>query len=404
MKPAFVADVDALIEANLPRWVALRHQLHAYPELRFEEHNTAEIVARELAALGYNVSPGIGGTGVVASLEGFDRSRAIMFRADLDALPIQEAGKHSYASCIPGKMHACGHDGHTVMLLAAARVLKELPKLEGSVHFVFQPGEEGGAGAQRMLDDGLLEQFPCEAVFGLHNWPSMPEGHFGLRVGPIMAAGTRFRITVTGRGAHAAQPHEGLDPIPVACSIVLQCNTLCARHINPVDPAVISVCMVHAGDADNVIPAQAELRGTIRTLSTVLLKKLQADIARLCDGIACSYGADIDVEFFQFYPATVNSPSETALCEDVLRATFGDAYVHADSPPNMTSEDFGFMLQARPGAYVLAGSGEGAGTSPGLHNPHYDFNDAVIPKGVHYWVALARRYFERNPSIKLDEA
>jgi len=384
---------ETSLRTHQAHWAQLRRDLHAHPELRFEEHRTADVVARELEMLGYTVLRGLGGTGVVASLPGTDPNRGIVLRADLDALPIQEANDFAHASGADGIMHACGHDGHTVMLLGAARILKELPQLPGTVHFVFQPGEEGGAGARKMIDDGLFEQCPTEAVFGMHNWPGLPAGHFGLRTGAIMAAGCRFRITVAGKGAHAAQPHRGLDPIPLACSMVLQCQTIAARHKDPVDPAVISVCMFHAGDTDNVIPDSAELRGTIRTLSSRLQRELQHDIERMCAGLAAAYGAQAEVTFFQYYPATVNTPSETALCETVIRETFGDERVDPDVPSNMTSEDFGFMLEERPGAYVLIGNAPVGVEAPNLHHPKYDFNDDIIPAGVRYWVALAQRYF-----------
>jgi hippurate hydrolase len=391
-------DTSAIAETSLnahqAHWLKLRRDLHAHPELRFEERRTADIVARELESLGYAVSRGLGGTGVVASLPGRNPDRGIVLRADLDALPIQEANDFAHASCANGIMHACGHDGHTVMLLGAARVLKGLPQLPGTVHFVFQPGEEGGAGARKMIDDGLFEQYPTEAVFGMHNWPGLPAGHFGLRTGAIMAAGSRFKITVTGKGAHAAQPHLGLDPIPLACSMVLQCQTIAARHKDPVDPAVVSVCMFHAGKTDNVIPDSAELRGTIRTLSTTLQQKLQRDIQLMCEGLASAYGAQIEVTFFQYYPATINTPAETALCEAVIGETFGQERLHSGIAPNMTSEDFGFMLEERPGAYVLIGNAPDGHASSALHHPNYDFNDDIIPAGVRYWVALAQRYFD----------
>lgn len=387
---------DTSLQAHHAHWARLRRDLHAHPELRFEEHRTADVVARELDALGYAVSRGLGGTGVVASLPGADPGRGIVLRADLDALPIQEANDFAHASCTHGIMHACGHDGHTVMLLGAARILKELPPLPGAVHFVFQPGEEGGAGARKMIDDGLFEQYPTEAVFGMHNWPGLPAGHFGLRTGPIMAAGSRFRIKVTGKGAHAAQPHLGIDPVPLACSMVLQCQTIAARHKDPVDPAVISVCMIHAGTTDNVIPDSVELRGTIRTLSSALQQKLQTDVQLTCEGLARAYGAQVDVEFFQYYPATVNTPAETALCEAVICDTFGGERLYRDVPPNMTSEDFGFMLEERPGAYVLIGNAPEGAAAPSLHHPKYDFNDEIIPAGVRYWVALAQHYYRRS--------
>ncbi|WP_404842413.1 MULTISPECIES: M20 aminoacylase family protein [Burkholderia] len=386
---------EASLSAHRAHWASLRRDLHAHPELRFDEHRTADVVARELAALGYAVSRGLGGTGVVASLPGADPRRGIVLRADLDALPIREANDFAHASCTHGVMHACGHDGHTVMLLGAARVLRELPQLAGSVHFVFQPGEEGGAGARKMIDDGLFEQFPTEAVFGMHNWPGLPAGHFGLRTGPIMAAGSRFRITVTGKGAHAAQPHLGIDPVPLACAMVLQCQTIAARQKDPVDPAVISVCMFQAGTTDNVIPDSAELRGTIRTLSSALQQQLQRDVRLMCEALAGASGARADVEFFQYYPATVNTPAETALCEAVIRDTFGEQRLRREVPPNMTSEDFGFMLEERPGAYVLIGNAADGDAAPALHHPKYDFNDDIIPAGVRYWVSLAQRYFAR---------
>ncbi|HDR8924882.1 amidohydrolase [Burkholderia vietnamiensis] len=387
---------EASLSAHRAHWACLRRDLHAHPELRFDEHRTADVVARELAALGYAVSRGLGGTGVVATLPGADPRRGIVLRADLDALPIREANDFAHASCTHGVMHACGHDGHTVMLLGAARVLRQLPQLAGSVHFVFQPGEEGGAGARKMIDDGLFEQFPTEAVFGMHNWPGLPAGHFGLRTGPIMAAGSRFRITVTGKGAHAAQPHLGIDPVPLACAMVLQCQTIAARHKDPVDPAVISVCMFQAGTTDNVIPDSAELRGTIRTLSSALQQQLQRDVRLMCEALAGASGARADVEFFQYYPATVNTPAETALCEAVIRDTFGEQRLRREVPPNMTSEDFGFMLEERPGAYVLIGNAADGDAAPALHHPKYDFNDDIIPAGVRYWVSLAQRYFARS--------
>lgn len=387
------SDLDVLLAEGDADLRALRRDLHAHPELRFEERRTADVVAGYLMSLGYTVDRGMAGTGVVASLPGADPSRGIVLRADMDALPIREANTFSHASCHHGVMHACGHDGHTTMLLGAARVLRQLPQLPGSVHFVFQPGEEGGAGAQKMIDDGLFERFPTQAVFGMHNWPTLPAGEFGLRTGPIMAAGVRFRITIRGKGAHAAQPHLGLDPIPLACSMVLQCQTLAARHKDPVAPAVVSVCMMRAGDTDNVIPDTAELRGTIRTLSSTVLNRLQDDIRRIGDGLAAGYGATIETEFFQYYPATVNTASEAALCEQVMRETFGDHATHANVPPNMTSEDFGFMLEAKPGAYVLIGNAPRGETGVGLHHPAYDFNDDIIRDGVRYWVALAQAYY-----------
>lgn len=379
----------------IERLCGLRKRLHSRPELRFEEHFTSGTIAQALESYGYAVERGIAETGLVATLPGKDPGRAIMLRADMDAPPIQEANDFEHASRHQGRMHACGHDGHIVMLLGAARALKLQPQLPGTVHFVFQPGEEGGAGAKRMIDEGLFTRFPADAVFGMHNWPALPVGSAGIRPGPIMAAGVRFRIVVQGKGAHAAQPHLGRDPIPLACTLVLELQTLAARHKNPIDPAVISVCMLNAGHTDNVIPESVEIRGTARTLSTGVLELLQRGMSNICNGLALAQDASISVEFFQFYPATVNSAAETRLCAQVLQDAFGADKVDVDTPPNMTSEDFGFMLQEKPGAYILIGNGSPGGKSHNLHHPNYDFNDTAIPHGVRYWVDLAHAYFRQ---------
>jgi amidohydrolase len=382
------------IEQLQPALAGIRRDLHAHPELKFEEHRTAAKVAEQLSAAGYEVHTGLGGTGLVATLEGRDPARGIVLRADMDALPLTEANGFEHASVNTGRMHACGHDGHTTMLLGAAKLMKRLPQLPGSVHFVFQPGEEGGAGAREMMDDGLFERFPTEAVFGMHNWPGLPAGVFGLRAGCIMAAGGRFHIVVKGRGTHAAQPHLGLDPIPVLAALILQMQTLVARYRNPLEPVVMSVCTLRAGEADNIIPDTAEMRGTIRTLSTPELRAMQQQVRQLCEGMAQSYGVQISADFPQYYPATVNTAPHARFCERVMAETFGPARVHGDVPPNMTSEDFGFMLEERPGAYVLIGNRAEAGHAATLHNPSYDFNDAIIPDGVEYWIRLAHAYFD----------
>lgn len=379
---------------DLDRWVELRRDLHAYPELRFEEYRTSEIIARELASYGYEPQRGLVGTDVVATLPGKNPSVGIILRADIDALPITELSGVPHASKTPGRMHACGHDGHTVMLLAAAKsLLREMPSLPGSVHFVFQPGEEGGAGARKMIDAGLFQRYPTAAAFGLHNWPGLPEGEFGVRAGPIMGAGIRFRIIVHGVGSHAAQPHLGVDPVPIACSIVLQCQVLSSRYKDPLEPAVISVCMLSAGETDNVIPDVVEMGGTIRTLSSELLQRLQGDVERIARGLASSHGATADVEFFQYYPATVNSAEATMLCTEVVRRAFPDRALHTGIASNLTSEDFGFMLEQRPGAYVLLGCARPDQRSIALHNPAFDFNDKLIPDGARYWIEVARRYY-----------
>lgn len=369
----------------------LRRDLHAHPELRFAEHRTAGIVAERLAALGLAVHRGLGGTGVVGTLRGEGRG-AIMLRADMDALPITEASGVAHASRHEGRMHACGHDGHVAMLLGAAHVLARGAPPPATVHFVFQPGEEGGAGALRMVEDGLFDQFPVEACFGLHNWPTLPIGQFGIRDGAIMAAGTRFTITVEGRGGHAAQPHLAVDPIAIGCALVGQAQTLVSRRTDPVKAAVLSVCMFQAGESDNVLPGRAEIRGTIRTLDSGVMADLQAGLTALVEGVCAAQGATGRVAFHGAYPVTANSSPEARFAAAAMRDLVGGAAVEDPTPPNMTSEDFGFILERRPGAYGLIGIAEPGRPCPALHAPTYDFNDAAIPLGVAYWVALARRW------------
>lgn len=384
----------------MPAWhdelAQTRRDLHAHPELRYEEFRTSDRVADALQGYGYDVVRGLGGTGVVATLRGGYSGRGIVFRADMDALPLTEANVFGHASTVAGKMHACGHDGHTVMLLGAARLLKSLPPLPGSVHFVFQPAEEGGAGAHRMIEDGLFEQFPTEAVFGMHNWPGLPEGIFGLREGPVMAAGVRFHVVVRGQGGHAAQPHLARDPVPVLAALVLQLQTIVSRRLDPNEPAVVSVCMLSAGETDNVIPDRASMRGTIRSLTSEVLQSIQEQLRDLCAGASVAHGMPIDVEFHQFYPATVNTAWHTQLSAEVIRQAFGTDALRYPVPANMTSEDFGFMLRERPGAYVLLGNHAPQGHQAPLHNPSYDFNDAIIPRGVEFWVNLARTYYAQS--------
>lgn len=377
---------------DLEALAALRHDLHAHPELRFEEHRTAGIVASRLADLGWDVHRGLGGTGVVATLRGAS-SRAIILRADMDALPIVERSGVPYASRTNGKMHACGHDGHTAMLLGAAEVIARRPRLPGTIHLVFQPGEEGGAGALRMIEDGLFDMFPSEACFGLHNWPAMPQGRFGICAGPIMAAGTRFSVTVRGRGGHAAQPHLTVDPLPIGCALVGQLQALISRRTNPVAAAVLSVCMFDAGVSDNVIADEATFRGTIRTLDQSVMDDLCRQLRSLSDGFCRAHDAEANVAFYQPYPLTANSPPEASFAAAVMEGLVGAAAVDNPTPPNMTSEDFGFMLQRKPGAYALVGAAIEGKVAAGLHAPTYDFNDAVMPLGIAYWSAVAARWW-----------
>ncbi|WP_237482063.1 amidohydrolase [Lichenibacterium dinghuense] len=373
--------------------VRLRRDLHAYPELRFAEHRTAGIVAERLAELGLDVHRGLGGTGVVGTLRG-EGPGAILLRADMDALPIAEASGVPHASRHAGQMHACGHDGHVAMLLGAAAVLARGERPRGTVHFAFQPGEEGGAGALRMIEDGLFDLFPVEACFGLHNWPALPVGHFGIRAGAVMAAGTRFTVAIEGRGGHAAQPHLAVDPIAIGCALVGQLQTLVSRRTDPVKAGVLSVCMFHAGEADNVLPARAEIRGTIRALDAGVMADLRAGLLAMAEGLPAAQGARGRVDFHGAYPLTANSPGEARFAAAVMRDLVGAGAVEDPTPPNMTSEDFGFMLERKPGAYALIGVAEPGRPSPALHAPTYDFNDAAIPHGVAYWAALARRWWD----------
>jgi len=368
--------------------VALRRDLHRHPELRFEEYRTSDVVFDSLRTLGYAPTRGLAGTGVVASIRGREPGPAVMLRADMDALPIVEKTRADYASTVEGKMHACGHDGHMVMLLGAAAALAAEPPARGTVHLCFQPAEEGGAGAQVMIDDGLFEEFPTDVCFGLHNWPGMGLGQLGVRAGPVMAGGWRLRITIEGRGAHAAQPHLGIDPITIGAAYVQEAQLLISRRSNPLVPAVLSLCTFHAGTADNVLPDSAVITGTIRALDPTVLETLRADLGRLAEGVGLAHGATITVESSNPYPVTINSAAETTLVRDVMTRLNGADYADAilDVPPSMASEDFGFMLNRRPGVYAMIGNGDSAA----LHASDYDFNDAAIGRGVDYWVALAR--------------
>jgi amidohydrolase len=380
----------------------IRRDLHAHPELCFQEVRTADIVAAKLEEWGYAVHRGLGRTGVVGTIKVGDSARAVGLRADMDALPLDEHNTFAHRSQHQGRMHACGHDGHTAMLLAAAQYLAESRDFDGTLHVIFQPAEEGGGGARVMIEDGLFERFPCDAVFGLHNWPGVAAGTFGVTPGPMMASSNEFEITITGRGAHAAMPHNGIDPIMTAVSIAQSLQTLITRNKKPIDTAVLSITQIHAGDAYNIVPNEAVLRGTVRTFTTDVLDQIEAGMRRIVDGSAATFGADVALRFDRNYPPTVNHAKETAFAIDVMREVVGDERTMTDIEPTMGAEDFAFMLQAKPGCYAFIGNGDGAhremghGTGPCmLHNPSYDFNDALIPIGATYWVRLAERFLGR---------
>ena len=377
----------------------IRRDLHAHPELKFEEVRTADVVARKLAEWGYAVDRGLGKTGVVGTLKVGDGTRSIGLRADMDALPLQEHNTFAHRSQNDGRMHACGHDGHTAMLLAAAQYLAESKHFDGTLNVVFQPAEEGGGGAHVMMQDGLFEKFPCDAVFGMHNWPGAAVGTFGVTAGPMMASASQFEIVVTGRGAHAAMPHNGNDPIMAAVTMAQTLQTLITRNKKPIDTAVLSITQIHAGDAYNIIPNEAVLRGTVRTFTTEVLDLIESGMRRIVDGVAATFGLEIAMDFHRHYPPLVNHAAETAFAASVMGDVVGAAQVQTDVEPTMGAEDFAFMLEKKPGCYVFIGNGDGTHREMGhglgpcmLHNPSYDFNDALIPIGATYWVRLVEKF------------
>ncbi len=383
---------------HIARWhtdfTALRRDLHMHPELGFEEHRTARIVCERLTALGIEHHAGIGRTGVVAVVHGrSNRSgRAIGLRADMDALPMQEENDFTHRSRVGGRMHGCGHDGHTTMLLAAARYLAETRNFDGTACLIFQPGEEGYAGAKAMIEDGLFESFPVEAVYALHNWPGLPPGRIGITPGPAMAAADRIEITIDGRGGHGAHPHAAIDPVLVAGHIITAAQSIVARNVSPIDTAVVSICAMQAGNpgARSVIPAHAKLVGTVRTFLPATQDMIERRLGELVPGIAAAVGASATLKYERVYPATVNHGPQADFAIAVAEALVGSANVVRDLDPSMGSEDFSFMLQAKPGAFARLGQG-GSESGCFLHNSKYDFNDAVIPLGAGYLAALAER-------------
>ncbi|AOJ16544.1 M20 aminoacylase family protein [Burkholderia vietnamiensis] len=371
----------------------IRHHIHHHPELAYEEHETAALVAHKLEQWGWQVTRGVGGTGVVGTLRVGDGARSIGIRADMDALPIVEATGLPYASGTHGKMHACGHDGHTTMLLGAAQQLAKTRNFRGTVHLYFQPAEEHGvdSGAKKMIDDGLFERFPCDAVFGMHNHPGAAPGVFLTRRGPFMSAGDKAIIKIEGVGGHAARPHLTVDPVVVAASIVMALQTIVARNVDPSQPAVVTVGSMHAGTANNVIPSGARLELSVRSFSPDVRALLKRRIVELAESQAASYGATADVEYIEGYPVVVNTDAETDFAAQVARELVGDAHVVEQADLLMGSEDFAFMLQQRPGSFVRLGNGAGEDGCM-VHNPKYDFNDRNLPIGAAFWTRLVERY------------
>jgi amidohydrolase len=374
------------LHAEITEW---RRDLHANPELQYDVHRTAASVAEKLKGFGCDeVVTGIGRTGVVGVIRGRKQGgKVVGLRADMDALPIEEANDLPYKSTVPGKMHACGHDGHTAMLLGAAKYLAETRNFAGTAVMIFQPAEEGGAGAQAMLRDGLLDRFRIEEVFGMHNYPGMPIGQFAIRTGPAMASTDTIGIRLEGVGAHAAFPHTGVDTILVGAQIVNQLQSIASRNVDPVEAAVVSICTFHGGEAVNVIPQEVRLSGTVRTLSQEVRELVLKRVREIAEGTARLYGAKAHVTLTPGYPVLVNESGRTAFAASVAREVAGAGKVDDQWPPLMGAEDFAFMLNERPGAFIYVGNGDSAG----LHNPKYNFNDEAIPHGTSYWVRLAEK-------------
>jgi len=384
-------DIARHIKSFLPEMVEIRHDLHAHPELAYEEHRTSGIVAELLAKWGYEVTKNIGKTGVVGTLRVGNSGKSIGIRADMDALPMQEETNLAYASRYEGKMHACGHDGHTTTLLAAARYLAETKQFDGTLHLFFQPAEEGGAGAKAMIDDGLFEKFPCDAVFGLHNMPGIPYGHMHCRPGSLMAAADTAHITIEGVGGHGAMAHITVDPIVAASSVVMALQSIVSRNVPALDSVVITAGMFQSGTTDNIIPNEAKLELTIRTFSPQMRDLARERVCALVKAQAQSYGAQAHIDYVLGYPCTVNSASQTEFALEIARDLLGSDKVDGNTPPLTGSEDFSFMLEKCPGTYVFFGSGEDV---PNVHNSHYDFHDGLIEVGANYWALLTQSYLK----------
>ena len=387
-------DPDNSITDLHHRVAALRRDLHAHPELAFDERRTSAMVAEQLAKLGIEVHTGLARTGVVGRLRmGSGRGPSIGLRADMDALPLDELNTFPHRSRHEGRMHACGHDGHTAMLIGAADILAGRSgsgTIDGTVHFIFQPAEEHEGGGRVMVEEGLFERFPMEQVFGLHNWPGLPAGSFAVMEGPVMAGADRFDIVITGRGGHAAMPHQATDTVLAGAALVQSLQSLVSRAVDPQEAAVVSVTRFHAGHADNVLPETALLGGTVRTFRPELQDSLEAGMRRICQGIERVHDVAVELHYHRGYPPTINNADATFLCREVARQVAGGEQVLTHAKPSMGAEDFAYLSSVVPGCYVWLGNGPGEGGCM-LHSPHYDFNDAIIPAGIRYWVRLVER-------------
>ena len=384
----------------------IRRTIHAQPELSYEEFKTSDLVAEKLTEWGIPVIRGLGGTGVVGIISNGNSKRSVGLRADMDALPLQELNEFAHKSVNAGKMHACGHDGHTTMLLGAAHYLAKHKNFDGTVYVIFQPAEEGAGGAKRMMDEGLFEQCPMEAVFGMHNWPGSPAGTMGVIPGPMMASSNEFELTIKGKGSHAAQPHLSIDPVLVAVQIAQSWQTIISRNKNPLDAGVLSITQIHSGSATNIVPDTASMIGTVRTFTLDTLSLIEQRMKEIAEHTATAFGASVEFAFKRNYPPLINHEPETQFALEIMEAIVGSNGVLKKIEPTMGSEDFAFMLQEKPGCYVFIGNGDGTHRTAGhglgpcnLHNPSYDFNDELLPIGASYWVRLAEQFLA-TPSLR----
>jgi amidohydrolase len=378
------------VEKLKEEMTAWRRDIHAHPELGFEEHRTSDLVAARLKEFGIEVHRGIGKTGVVGVLKAGKSPRTVGLRADMDALPIKEANTFDHRSRNDGRMHACGHDGHTTMLLGAAKHLAATRSFDGTVNFIFQPAEEGIGGAKAMVEDGLFKRFPCEAIFGMHNRPGMPLGRFAVRAGPMMAGGAFFDIDITGKGSHGARPESSVDPVLVAAHIATALQSIVSRNVRPLDTAVVSVTQIHSGDAYNVIPQTARLSGTVRAFSDEIMRMIGANLARIAEGVASGFGAKVKVDFRIIFAPLVNDAKEADFAAEICNELVGKDSVRRDPALIMASEDFAYMLKEVPGCYINIGNGDGEGACE-VHNPSYDFNDLALPLGASFFVRLVEK-------------